>query len=193
MKKRALLIFGLVSSVFLCSSCSSIQAGLYVSFIDKYNGVQVLENEGNVRFFLENIIINPADYDITAYERTGIKAQLKRSRLLTHSYFLITNTRNGEFNTLSYYGTKIAPYSTGAWTMNSDSDVLSYMDYINGNNGWDVKKKEADIDTLRTTKNIIGKMDSDVSYYYRAHIKKKPGFENCNTALWDTLVLKYAE
>ncbi|MDR2730637.1 MAG: hypothetical protein LBB81_07055 [Treponema sp.] len=189
MKKNTLFITGIIISVFLFFSCSSLQAGLYLSSVDKVDGDQILVNEKNAKGFLENVLNAPDKYIITAYERCGINYQIKRTKLLTHSYYVFTEPIAGEYHTLSFYGTKIAFYSKGAWSMDADSDMSSYNSYLDGNNKWDVVQIDVrnGVDTTETVKNILGKMDREIIYYYRNHIKKKPGKDNCNTALWETV------
>jgi hypothetical protein len=157
--------------------------------VDKIDGDQILINERNVKTFLENVLNTPGEYIITAYERCGINYQIKRTKLLTHSYYVFTEPFTGEYHTLSFYGTKIAFYSRGAWTMDANSDMASYKNYFDGNNKWDVVQIDIrnGIDTAETVKNILGKMDREIIYYYRNHIKRKPGKDNCNTALWETI------
>jgi hypothetical protein len=159
-------------------------------FIDDNNGSQILQNENNVKSYLEEIAREYDDYEFSIYERIGIKHQAKRTKLLTHSYLIITRVSTGEFHTLSYYGTKFAPYSEGAWSMDSDSDLISYLAYVQGKNTWDVKRINIDIDTLRTIGKIIEKINSGISYYYLDHLDKRPNFNNCNTALRESVVTK---
>ena len=185
-----LLVVGLCFSVFFNSSCSSIQSGMYRIFMEGNSGDHVLENEKYAKTFLENILEAPYNFIMNAYERTLFRWQLKRTRLLKHSYYLITNINSGESDTLSYYGTKFAFYSTGAWTKNGNNDFLANSSYTSGNKRWGVAKIDADIDIEATIINILEEMDSGITYYYRAHVKPKTGFANCNTALWDTLVRK---
>jgi hypothetical protein len=165
---------------------------VYLSSIDQNNGDKILANEVNVRSFLENILENPEDYNMSVYERCGVNFQIKRTKLVSHSYYAITNLNDGEYHTLSFYGTKIAFYSEGAWALDTDSDLSSYISLLKNDNIWDVAEIETSngIDTEKTVRNIIKKIDSDITYYYRDHIKNRSGVENCNTALWDTLVEK---
>ena len=109
---------------------------------------------------------------------------------MTHSFYVITKPFTGEYHTLSFYGTKIAIHSKGAWAMDTDSDMSSYSIYTTKGKNWKIMEIETGngIDTAATVKNIIGKIDSCVTFYYRDHVKKKPGMNNCNTALWETLV-----
>jgi hypothetical protein len=74
--------------------------------------------------------------------------------LLTHRYHVITDPLADECHTLSFYGTRIAFYSRGVWTMDTDSDVSSYQGYLIANNNWDVAqiKTENGIDTTKTVK-----------------------------------------
>jgi len=173
----------------MLNSCSGLRAAIYlVSIEDDENNV--LENEPYVRSFMETIIELYEDYTFKAYARTGIRAQFRRTRLMTHSYYAIINNKTCEYNTLSYYGTKIAFRSRGAWALDSNADRSSYILYLEDNNIWDVQEifKEFRINVKKTAENIIKKMDSGVTYYFRDHIRDKPNVDNCNTALYETIV-----
>jgi len=176
--------------IFL-NSCSSIQAGIYLISVED-DEENVLENESNVRIFLENVIISHEDYTIKAYVRTAIRIQYKRTKLLTHSYYVINCNNTGEYYTLSFYGTKIAFYSKGAWAINTNSDKTSYDMYLQDNNKWHVDEifSEYVINVKNTVENIIRKMDSGTTYYYKDHITDKPNVDNCNTALHETIALE---
>lgn len=158
--------------------------------IDDDNGETLLLNEPNVRILLENIINSHENYSIRVFSRTAISFQIKRNKLLTHSYYLISCI-HGEYYTLSYSGTKFSFNSKGAWALNADSDIGSYRMYLEGNNKWDVEEMftEWNIDVQKTLTNIINKMDSGITYYYRNHLVNKPGMDNCNTALYETIVM----
>jgi hypothetical protein len=172
----------------MIQDCSSLQAGIYLSSVDPLKENEILENERGVKSFLADIITAPDNYVIKAYERIGVAFQIKRTRLLTHSFYVISGVNN-EYHTLSFYGTKIAFYSEGAWIMDADSDFSSYKMFIEGQNNWDVKEiaTKRKIDTERTVSNILSKIDSDITYYYKDHIKNKAERDNCNTALMETL------
>jgi hypothetical protein len=154
-----LFAIGQVCVLFAHSSCSSLQAGVYLSSIDKNNGDRFVEEEITVREYLNKILENTGDYAISAYERCGVSYQIRRTRLVTHSYYVITKISTGEFHTLSFYGTKIAFYSEGAWAMDADSDMTSFVNFSGGNNDWDVIEmySKNDIDVKETVRNIIKK------------------------------------
>jgi len=186
MKALRIFVFFLCSLLFF--SCSSFQAGLYLVFIDRYNGKEILNNEPNVRAYLERILAAPENYRMEVYKRTGISSQLKRTKLLEHSFYVITD-RNGAYHTISFYGTAIAFISQGTWAMDSDSDLNSYNMYLSDKNKWDVTKVVTEeINVEATVRNIIKKLDMHVTFYYRDHIRKKPNMNNCNTALRETIV-----
>jgi hypothetical protein len=189
--KRNFTILIIIMNVLPLESCSSIQAGIYLVSIDDDNGETILQNESEVRLFLENIIEAYENYSIRAFARTGVNFQMHRSRLLTHSYYLLIH-RNGEYHTLSFYGTKMTFRSEGAWALDADSDKVSYEMYFEGNNRWDVEEIYMGdiIDVRRTLTNIINKIDSSVTYYYKDHVTNKPNVDNCNTALYETIVLE---
>jgi hypothetical protein len=149
----------------------------------------ILKNEIAAKTILEKMLIEPEYYTLKAYERTGINFQFRRTNLIVHSFYVITN-QDGEYHTLSFYGTEIAFYSEGAWIINGDADTQAYAMFLGGKNNWDVAeiRTENDIDVRETIRNIVKRIESDVTYYYKDHINNKPNMDNCNTALHETLV-----
>lgn len=176
--------------VIVFDSCSSIQAGLYLISIDDNNGETILTNEPNVKMYLENIGDSYENYVIKAFARTGVNYQIKRTKLLTHSYYVLI-CNDGEYRTLSFYGTKMDFYSEGAWALDADSDISSYRMYLKGDNKWDVEEifTGETVDVRETVKNIIKKMNSAITYYFQDHITNRSNMDNCNTALYETIVL----
>jgi hypothetical protein len=185
MKKLLLLL-----TIILFCSCSSLQAGFYLVFIDTSDGETILQKEPDVKNFLESVIDSPEDYSMKVFLRTGIYYQIKRTDLLTHSYYVFISD-DGEYHTLSYYGTKMSFNSKGAWALDADSDFNSYILYLREDNKWDVEEVFSgwDINVKQTVENIIDRMESDITYYYRAHLSNKQNADNCNTALYKTIVL----
>jgi hypothetical protein len=164
---------------------------MYHIFIDRNNGESILQNEPGVRSFLENIIDSYEHYAIKVFARTAVNFQLKRTRLMTHCYYLLIHA-GGEYHTLSFYGTKMTFYSEGAWVLDADSDLSSYKIYLENRRGWDAEEifTDAVIDVPGTLKNIINRIDSGVTYYYKDHINDRPNVDNCNTALYETIVFE---
>jgi hypothetical protein len=187
----AIIMLNTAANILTFSSCSSLQAGLYLVSIDNNNGNTILKNEPDVKITLENIAALFEYYTIKAFSRTGVNFQVRQTKLLTHSYYLITSD-TGEYHTLSFYGTKMAFYSEGAWAYDADSDISSYRMYAAGDNKWDVRQlfQDKTINTRRTIQNIINKIDSNTTYYYKDHITNKSRMDNCNTALSETIVLE---
>jgi len=187
--KNAYKYLYFVILLFSLQSCASFREGLYVKLIDRNNGIFFLENENNVRLYLEKVLNFHEYFSIKAYTRNIFSFQIKKTRLLFHSFYVITGF-NGEHHTISFYGSDMYFYSAGVWVMNSDSDLSAYEDFIGGNNGWDVAEIEIPngIDTEKTVRNIITMIDNNVQYYYRNHLSSKVDMHNCNTALDETLV-----
>jgi hypothetical protein len=167
---------------------------MYLSSIDNMDKESILKNEIVAKTILEKMLIRPEYYAFKAYERTGINFQFKRTKLIVHSFYVITS-QDGEYHTLSFYGTEIAFYSEGAWIIDSDMDTQAYAMFLEGKNKWDVGeiKTENGIDVQETIKNIVRKIESDVTFYYKDHISNKPNMDNCNTALHETLVEQKTE
>ncbi|MDR2477154.1 MAG: hypothetical protein LBD18_05145 [Treponema sp.] len=181
----------LLLNIIILASCSSLRAGIYLVSIDDRNGETILQNEPDVKIFLEHVVNSHENYSIKVFARTAVNFQFKRTKLLTHSFYLISSS-DEEFHTLSFYGTEMSFYSKGAWALDSRSDSSSYIMYREGNNLWDVDEifPEKIIDTKKTAANIVNRMDSGIRYYYQDHIRNRPNVDNCNTALYETIVFK---
>jgi hypothetical protein len=152
------------------------------------NRQEYLKNEPQVKAFLENVKKSPGDYKISAFQRRAMD-EGKRTELMTHSFYVITD-KEDKIYTLSFNGTKEWVTSEGAWAINTDSDVNSYESFKNGSNNWDMVELEFSngINTEQTVSEIIKKIDSDLTYYYKDHVTNKPNADNCNNALYETLV-----
>jgi hypothetical protein len=179
----------LLSSILLFSSCTSFQTGLYRMLIDQNNGDVILQSEPFVKIFLDNILDSFEDYSIKVFVRTPVNFQTRRNALMTHSYYVLI-FKDDEYYTLSFYGTAMTFHSEGAWVLNANSDMTSYRTYLEGGNRWDVKELFVDevVNVRQTIINIISKINSDVTYYYRDHIDDRSNMDNCNTALLETIV-----
>jgi hypothetical protein len=190
----ARIAWSMLFTFLIFSSCSTLQAGIYLIFADRDKGKVILANEPNVKTILEDIIGSFDNYTMKAFSRTGINFRIKQTELLTHSFYVIV-FNNGEYHTLSFYGTEIASYSEGAWAYDTDSDLSSYRMYLEGDNKWNVKElfQGGTIDTRETLRNIINKIGSGTTYFYKDHIFNKPNMNNCNTALYETVALEQAK
>ncbi|MDR2135374.1 MAG: hypothetical protein LBO76_02045 [Treponema sp.] len=176
---------------------------MYVLTLD-FDGKEILSKEPAVKEQLEEILASPEQYAMSAYTRRAIAAHIKRTPALFHSFYVISSngTNSGgagssedRFLTLSFSGTSKSFYSEGAWIINSETDLASYYSFRYGANEWEVEEitpssaasGRAWINTERTLMNVLGKIDSSVTYYYNDHISDKRNRENCNTALQNTL------
>jgi len=190
-QKNTCIKLGIILCVILLfSSCSSFQAALYLLLIDRNDGAYFLDKEQSIKSFLQNVADLHDQYTIRTFARTAIYYQIKRTKLVTHSYYVLNCSVDNEYYTLSFYGTKISFNSKGVWTLNADSDIYSYRMYLNGDNRWDVAETNQGrtINVHQTVLNVMDNIDLNANYYYRDHIKKKKGSYNCNTAMNDTIV-----
>ena len=181
----------LLLNIVILASCSSLRAGIYLISIDDKSGETILQNEPDVKTFLEQVVDSHENYSMKVFARTAVNFQFKRTKLLTHSYYLIVSS-DGEFHTLSFYGTEMSFYSKGAWALDANSDRSSYIMYLEGSNRWDVAEifPENSIDVQKTAGSIVDRMGSGITYYYKDHVKNRPNVDNCNTALHETIVFE---
>ena len=178
--------------LLLLTSCTTVRAGAYRLSDNNQNDDCLIQNERLVRRFLENVINSYENYSMRAYARTGLSYRQTRSRLFTHSFYVIIshNEENNRYYTLSFYGTRMAPFSRGVWAINTNADISSYRLYLAGDNRWDVEEIYTDkvIDVRKTLANIISMIDSETGFFFMNHILSSSGRHNCNTALHGTIV-----
>ena len=178
---------------FLFSSCSNVQSRIFSSFVNEYKIDETIAKEKSITIFLENVLDKACDYGIFICERTLTRVQKKKTKLMHHSFYVIKALSSGEYNTLGFFGTNFSFYSQGVWILNSNSDISAYKEYLCRGHNWDIAVIETSdcIDTEETTKKLIAKIKNRVSYYYKDHLDDKPGVDNCNTAIMETLVRKH--
>ena len=100
--------------------------------------VVINSHESKVITVLDRILKNPNFFEFSVYERKAL-GKGKRNEILTHSLYVIRNISIPEEMTLSYNGTETAPFSEGAWILNTDMDIDSYYSYSRGNNSYDMR------------------------------------------------------
>jgi len=178
----------IVFPAFILASCTCLHAyGIVLA--SEYDGNIVLENEKNVVLYLENVIENYSDYSMKAFDRKAISYRVKKTSNTTHCFYVIYAI-DGTYHTLSFSATGKWATSKGAWAMDTESDIASYIDYLTRNNVWEVEEiiNNNAINTPLTIKNVLSKIRSNTTYYFRSKINKNDNYDNCYTALFETLV-----
>jgi len=160
-----------------------------IALATKYDHKKTIENEKNVILKLKDIAQNHGDYSMRAFNRTAISYKVRKTPETTHSFYVIYKP-DGTFNTLSFSATGKLATSRGAWAMDTDADISSYNEYMQGNNRWKTEEYKTNngINTLLTINNVIAKSQSNIRYFFRARVNKNDKYDNCNTGLLETLV-----
>jgi len=163
--------------------------GYAIALTTKFDHKKTIENEKNVIICLKDIIQNYGDYSMRAFNRTAISYKVRKTSETTHSFYVITKA-DGTYRTLSYSATGKFATSKGAWVMDTEGDISSYIDYSEGSNIWDVEEymTKNGINTLLTINNVLAKTQSNIKYFFRARVNKNDKYDNCNTAVLETLV-----
>ena len=182
------LIAIIILPACILASCTRLHAYAIV-LATEYDGNIVIESEKDVVSYLEKVIENHSDYSMRAFDRRAISNRVKKTPDTTHCFYVIY-TADETYHTLSFSATGKWATSKGAWAMDTESDIASYIDYLRGNNGWEVEEitPNNDINTLLTIKNVLSKIRSNTTYYFRSKINKNDNHDNCYTALFETIV-----
>jgi len=177
----------MILPAFIFSSCAFLHA-YSIALAAKYDGKTVIENEKNVALYLENIVKNHGDYSMKAFTRKAISPKVEKKPGYTHGFYVIYAVDN-TYHTLSFSATGKLATSKGAWAMDTETDIASYIDYLTGNNIWEVEEVKTDngINTLLTIENVLLKIRSNTTYYFRAKINKNDTHDNCYSGLFETL------
>jgi hypothetical protein len=157
----------IIAAFFLVTvtSCTTLRIGIRL-LMNGFDGSELIEKEGEVKEILETISLSPGNYSMAAYTRRAFTPEFERTKLLYHSFYTVTDDE-GFLITLSFCGTKIGTKSKGVWAINTDSDLGSYLSFINGINEWEVWKIGVDngINTEMTINNILNHMEKEIIYY----------------------------
>jgi hypothetical protein len=187
--KRYILLFIAVIFLVPClfTGCAFLHA-YSIALATEYDGKIVIENEKNVKLYLENIIQNYDDYSMRAFNRKAISYKVKKTPGTTHSFYVIY-TADGNYHTLNFSATGKWATSQGAWAMDTEADITSYIDYTAGKNRWEIEEMATrnGINTLSTVKNILIKIRGNSIFYFRSKVNVNNKTDNCNTALRETL------
>jgi len=178
----------IILSAFILASCTFLHA-YSIALAADFDGDIVIENEKDVILYLENVVENYGDYSMRAFDRKAISPKVKKQPGYIHCFYVIYAV-DETYNTLSFSATGKLATSKGAWAMNTETDVASYDNYLKGNNIWEVEEitpKNA-INTRLTIENVLSKIRSNKKYYFRSKINKNDKYDNCYTALLETLV-----
>jgi len=170
------------------TSCAFLHAYSIV-LATEFDGKLVIENEKNVVSYLENVIENYGDYSMKAFNRKAISYKVKKQPGYIHCFYVIYAV-DETYHALSFSGSGKFATSKGAWVMDTETDIASYIDYLEGNNIWEVEEIKTDnaINTLLTIENVLSKIRNNISFYFRSKINKNDKHDNCYSALFETLV-----
>jgi RHS repeat-associated protein len=149
-----------------------------------------LDREPFLKEFLKSLKGRSDVVTINAFDRKPFSRFMPlKNKLFRHSFFVIT-IRNSDGSeqilTLSFNGTRNSEMSEGAWALNTETDVAS----MNNRKAWRVENITPDegIDVDSTLQNIIDRIDSGTGYYVGDDVTDFPHFDNCNSALRETMV-----
>jgi hypothetical protein len=193
--KELIILILILSVIILCffvllsAPLRAFLHGYAIALTTKYDHKTTIENEKNVILYLKDIVQNHGDYSMKAFNRTAISYKVRKTSETTHSFYVIYRA-DGTYNTLTYAATGVFATSKGAWAMDTEGDISSYTDYLAGNNRWEIEeiKTNNGINTLLTINNVLAKTQSNIKYFFRAKVNKNDKYDNCNTAILETLV-----
>jgi hypothetical protein len=163
---------------------------IFYMYSRSFDGKKYITGEADVVKLLQEIQSGSRRCTFRAFERRAFRPTGLRTQTLIHSFYVIEEEGMGP-HTLSFTGTMRFFYSQGAWALDVEADIESYLEFTAGNNIWDVHEilPGSAIDTWATSGKILQKIKAKTRYYYNDHLDNWNGYDNCNTALWETITL----
>jgi len=182
MRYPSVSLVTILLAILIICSCSTTSA---------YSDKETILDQQYLIAFLEDIVNSQKEFSVKSFTRRTFSPLIKQTDLLKHSFYLI-DLNDWGYHTLSFSSADLKLFTEGMWVLNKETDISSYRLFVEGNNIWDVSNlfTEDLIDSYQTIKNIISAIKSSAKYYYRDHLKKKQNSFNCNSALYETVVLK---
>jgi hypothetical protein len=192
-KKHIIIVFlcvvATVGIIAICSYWESLRAYYFVLTND-YDGETVLANENIAVANIEKVLQNHNGYTMKAFSRAAISHKVKKTPKTTHSFFVFF-VSIGNWHTLSFCATGKFTNSQGAWAWDIKYDVESYENFLLSpeTNNWQVEEIifDNDIDVAATLQNVLNKIHSGITYYFRSDINPNDNHDNCNSALRESV------
>jgi hypothetical protein len=176
--KRIIRFLPVVMSLWLFSGCASIQANKDLNMMPENMARGDPDNSIRVKEYLQDVLGAPDGYEVKAYHRKAYSVNSKKTLFVFHSFYVFYKEGKME-HTLVFTATPKGSKQNGSWMFDAATDVNSYNLYISSDNPWEVEEYqgphgETVLDTVRTTKNILDRLDKGYEFFGASHVRDLP-------------------
>jgi hypothetical protein len=153
-------------------------------------------NPIRVKEYLQDVLASPEGYEVKAYNRKAYSVNTQKTLFVFHSFYVFF--RDGKMeHTLVFTATPRGSERNGCWMFDAATDVDSYNLYISLDNPWEIEEYqgahgEKILDTLRTTQNILDRLDKGYTFFGASHARDLPWYHQLWMFLIPPPVITYA-
>ncbi|MDR2516454.1 MAG: hypothetical protein LBC88_03620 [Spirochaetaceae bacterium] len=147
-------------------------------------------NPARVKEYLHDVLLFPGGREVRAYERRAYSPATKKNLFVVHSFYVFFREKEVE-HTLVFTATPRGSELDGCWMLDAKTDVDSYTLFLDpaSGNPWEViehrgPRGETALDLLRTTENILARLDKGYTFFGPANVRNLPWYHH----LWKALV-----
>jgi hypothetical protein len=183
-------------SLWLFTGCASIQANRDLNTTPENIMRGDPSNSIRVKEYLQEVLASPERYEIKAYNRKAYSVNTKKTIFVFHSFYVFFKDGKME-HTLVYTATPKWSEQDGSWMFDAATDVDSYNLYLTSDNPWEVEEyrgphDETALDTLRTARNILDRLNKGYSFFGASHVRDMPWYHQVWMSLVPPPVITYA-
>jgi hypothetical protein len=189
----------LIAAVFASfGGCASINAYKDLNGTAENSARGDPNNPVRAKEYLQNVLYFPDGREVKAYERRAYSAENKKTLFLAHDFYVFLKDGKTE-HTLVFTATPKKSELDGCWMLDAATDVDSYNLFLDPSSGnpWEVAEfrgphGELGLNLLRTTQNILDRLDKGYTFYGPASVRNLPWYHHLWMALVPPPVLVWA-
>ena len=173
--------------MFFLGGCSSLDALKDINDNPEHVKRGDVNNTPRAKAYLEDILTNPENREVKAYNRRAYNPSNRKTLFLYHSFYGFFKNQELE-HTLVFTATPKGSEVSGTWMLDADSDLESYKLYATGSNPWEVeeymnKSGSSKLNFRSTVENILERINNAYSFFGAASVRNLPWYHH----LWLSL------
>ncbi|HHU88028.1 MAG: hypothetical protein ACOXZ2_08590 [Sphaerochaetaceae bacterium] len=180
--RNLLMLFLFVGIITILGSCSSLDA---LKDINE-NPEQVARgnplNNATSKTYLEQILADPTNREVKAFNRRAYNPDNKKTLFLVHSFYAFFKEQELE-HTLVFTAAPKGSEVKGTWMLDAASDLESYRLFVEGSNPWEVqeylnKDGNSKLHFEHTVESILKRINDGYTFFGPASVRNLPWYHH---------------
>ncbi len=145
------------------------------------------QNTLRAQSYLEEILNDPDNREVRAYNRRAYSPDNAKTLFLFHSFYGFFNEQELE-HTLVFTAAPKGSEVNGTWMLDADSDLESYRLFAEGDNRWEVqeylsKNGNSKLHFENTVRSILKRINDEYTFFGPASVRNLPWYHHLWLAL----------